>query len=882
MRKGLEPPPEYYNLTPSLEDVRQFTSRKFTFDIETNGWTKEISIVGISSEPYSVVVVPFRGAYVGELQRIFRDAEEVTGHNCLQFDLPVLRHNGVYIPQGCTVYDTMLFQHLVFPDLPHDLEFVGSQFSSKPAWKHDKDVFERYCARDVDVTIQAFRALKPMLEEKGLLDLYLDVQVPLSYICKLMHETGFTVSTARVAEVRKKLIHQSKEEEAYLPTELRTYSRPCRVRRPAPAGTLSPKTGKPIKFIHEESSELIVPWRSPQRKQEYLYGTESWQLACEPVRDAKSGNITTGKLALDKLYRRALKDKTLVEKGAPRAIQALKNLNKWDELISTFASEAMVKLEKQHPHFNVHGTNSGRLSSTNPNAQNIPESARVMYVPSHEGWRILECFPGDTRVLTGDLRWVEAQTLKVGDPVWAFDENPSLETGYKRKTRRFHLDKVTNTSSLQKECVRIVTDKGEITTSLNHSWLVRNGKGTNYKWIPASDLKCGAQVAFFKEPWASATEPEEFWLSGLLDGEGWITKSGGCGVAQNPGLVLKKVKETLSKNAFAFNENSKQKCVSLTFKGESFAFTRLAGFYRPVRLLENACKRLNGMQTWGYNTENARIISIENVGMREVFAIETGLHTLVANGFLTHNCDYSNIENRLTAWFSNDEERLRRFREIPNFTEHKWACEIFFGIPMAEVEKDNDKDAPYGKAKRIVHGTGYGLGAKKMSMMFDMDFKETKELIDKWKKALPELTAWQERTVAQATRQGYLRNPFGRMRWFYTSSLYTESLSFLPQSTAADVIFRAMIGLMWERIGLTEEQAKKVSPVVAHLPKECNLLLQVHDSLIWEYAPHIEEQLILTVKSVMEQPFKELGGLSLPIGIQTSDSSWGEVEPWKH
>lgn len=619
LRKSTVLPPERYNLRPDLDAVKAFDATTFAFDIETSYWwtkTTQITMVGLAAKNYEVIVVPFKGSYIAELKRIFKAAKECIGHNSIQFDIPILEENGVILPDDCVLYDTMLMQHLRFPDLPHDLEFVGSMFSNKPAWKSDKKDFELYCARDVDVTIQAFNQLKPMLKQYGLDTLYHEVQVPLAKICRLMQTTGFKINPNQIHTVREKLLAEMKVEEANLPEHLRSHMVKVNKRKPAPAGTLSAKTGKPLKFIMEEVEELETPWRSPDVIEKYLYT----ELALPIQLDLKSDRVTTGKMALDKLYR----------KTKNRSILALRKLRQMNSLVTLFCKETMTKIDRMHPHFNVHGTASGRLSSSDPNLQNVPETARYIYVPSHAGWKIIDV-------------------------------------------------------------------------------------------------------------------------------------------------------------------------------------------------------------------------------------------------------DYSQIENRLTAFFADDQERMGRFITDPKFSEHKFAASLFLNIPYDEVEKDNDKDAPYGKAKRIVHGTNYGMGAKKISLMYDMDFKDTKILQEKWKNAIWKTIQWQNRCADEAKKNGYLTTPFGRKRWFYTTSYYTESLSFLPQSTAADVIFRSMLALMHERIGWSRERVSSLVQHVEPLPRPVNLLLSVHDSLVFEAPEEMLEETIALIKRVMEQPFKELGGLSIPVGVKVGDS-WGQCE----
>lgn len=624
LSKSLAQAPENYNLLPSLADVQAFDATTFAADIETDGWNTDIiRMVGLCAKPTEAIVVPFQGAYIEELKRIFRNAELVITQNGIQFDHPVLEKKGIVCPKA-KLFDVMLAHHLRFPELPHDLEFISSMFTNKPAWKHLKENFELYNARDVDVTMSAYLQLYPMLKQAGLLDLYENVQVPLAKICHLMHTTGIKIDPGHIEEARTRILQQMQALSLKLPEHLRTHEVLRTKTVKVPEGFID-ESGKKRKSRKVEVAEIVHPWRSSSVMEKWLYTEQGLPVQ----KDIKTGKTSTGKLALDKLARYTRLNKP----ECTEAIEALRQLRKLNSLETLFCKEELAVTGWQHSSFNVHGTSSGRLSSSNPNLQNVPEGARYLYVPSTPGWKLIEC-------------------------------------------------------------------------------------------------------------------------------------------------------------------------------------------------------------------------------------------------------DYSSGENRLTAYFSNDTERLNRFSQ-PGFNEHKYATSLFFGIPMEDVVKDNDKDAPYGKAKRVVHGSGYGLGALKMSKMYDMDFKETKKLMSEWKQLNPKLTEWQEATTSMAKKQGYLTTPFGRKHWFYTSTSYTESLSFLPQSTLADVCFRAMIALMYERINWPLENVLKLGlEVVEPLPQPANLLLQVHDALIVECPAEMVDEVVGVMKRVMEQPFKELGGFAIPVSASVGDS-WGEMSKWK-
>jgi uracil-DNA glycosylase family 4 len=94
-RKDLSVPPERYNLYPTLDEVKAFTATEFAFDIETPQYRElgdeaPITIVGLSAEKYHAIVVPFQGAYIDELRRIFLNAKTLIAHNGIMFDIPKL------------------------------------------------------------------------------------------------------------------------------------------------------------------------------------------------------------------------------------------------------------------------------------------------------------------------------------------------------------------------------------------------------------------------------------------------------------------------------------------------------------------------------------------------------------------------------------------------------------------------------------------------------------------------------------------------------------------------------------------------------------------------------------------------------------------------
>lgn len=604
LKKSLAQPPEFYNLNPSVEDLEEFLGQSIAFDIET-AWpvSDDITMVGISSRPFHTVVVPFVEPYIGALKRIFASAPHLISQNGLQFDGPRLKEVGFTFHPEVEEWDIMLMQHLVEPDSPHDLGFITSKYTNKPYHKDQKGIHESlYCARDTDATLQAFHQLKPLLVYHKLLELYRYTQVPLAKICHLMTKTGIRQDPSRVAAVRAKTLAEVTEWEGKLPDELK----PCVLAR------THKKTGKALK------PKPFVPWRSDKCVKEYLYKT----LSLKPKINAKTGRVSSDKRALASLYRATNNE----------AVSAIRHLKACSTLLSGFLKLERSQATVIHPSFNVHGTNSGRLSSSKPNMQNQPPAARAIYVPYHPEWVLVEA-------------------------------------------------------------------------------------------------------------------------------------------------------------------------------------------------------------------------------------------------------DFSQGENRLVAWYSGDESRMDRLAQ-PGFSEHKWNAATFFGMKYEDVKKDNSREAPYGMAKILTHGMGYGMGARKIAQDNELEEKYVRNLISTWKAANPLTISWQSQTAALAERAGVLTNAFGRKRWFWSDRTYTESLAFLPQSTLADISYRALVSLLYQRIGWSEEKARKICSVLAPLPEPAVVHCQVHDSILVGCPVQIMDNVIMCLKTAMEQKFTELDGYYIPVEVKAGKpgQSWGELE----
>lgn len=128
------------------------------------------------------------------------------------------------------------------------------------------------------------------------------------------------------------------------------------------------------------------------------------------------------------------------------------------------------------------------------------------------------CLAPDTLILKSDLTWEKVSNLEKDDELVAFDEELNLTKNTFKRSKVLENKKVTQPTYV------VRTNRGNVTASADHFWVVRRAKnfpfkkkGQGYKWVKTKDLKKDDQIAFTTEPWEIQ---ENCWLSGILDGEG--------------------------------------------------------------------------------------------------------------------------------------------------------------------------------------------------------------------------------------------------------------------------------------------------------------------------------------------------------------------------
>ena len=172
-------------------------------------------------------------------------------------------------------------------------------------------------------------------------------------------------------------------------------------------------------------------------------------------------------------------------------------------------------------------------------------------------------------------------------------------------------------------------------------------RGPGLIWKKASDLVESDQIAYFGDPWTTDDTRDGGWLAGIFDGEGSISKSSETNrisawkvnMSQNEGLVLQKAKDLLAQRGYTWYLNER-KCQHVVLTGGWREAVRFLGSVRPVRLLN---KHLMNMVAdmpklkAGSTYDLATVIGVKPYGDQAIASIRTSAHTMITNGFLSHN-----------------------------------------------------------------------------------------------------------------------------------------------------------------------------------------------------------------------------------------------------
>jgi SAM-dependent methyltransferase len=235
------------------------------------------------------------------------------------------------------------------------------------------------------------------------------------------------------------------------------------------------------------------------------------------------------------------------------------------------------------------------------------------------------CVSPETLVLTSDLKWVRADSVKIGDSIIGVDEyRPGL--GRHRRMINSNVEFIRN---FEHKRYKVITDCGEIIVTPEHPFLTKRNKST-LRWIQSSELQTGDRIKYVGNPWTE--DYSDSWLSGIVDRYTGINLT----ISQNPGLVLDKsvnILNTETNKIGVCDKGGNCKTINICGIGRTM---KILGKYRPVRLLDKF-KTILDSGKLGLPKDYATVIAIEILEDGPVVAIRTSSKTLITNGFISHN-----------------------------------------------------------------------------------------------------------------------------------------------------------------------------------------------------------------------------------------------------
>ena len=367
--ESLKTTPHEYKLIETEEDVRKLfdffiTKQILCLDTETTSINPiDAELVGLS---FSVeegkafyVAIPAERKKAERIVNIFKPLYESTkilkiGQN-IKYDMEVLMNYGVRL--AAPMFDTMLAHYVLQPEQKHNMDILAETLLNYqtihideligPKGKSQKNMRDispadicDYAAEDADITLRLYNVLKPRLKEADVEDLFYNIEMPLVPVLAEMEMNGVLLDTNALAETSKVFTDRMTQIE---------------------------------KNIYELAGHQFNI-ASPKQVGEVLFG--EMKIVDKPKK-TKTGQYVTSEEVLQQLRSKApIVDHILEHRGLKK-------------LLGTYV-DALPKLINPHTghihtSFNQAVTATGRLSSSDPNLQNIP-------VRGEDGKEIRKCF----------------------------------------------------------------------------------------------------------------------------------------------------------------------------------------------------------------------------------------------------------------------------------------------------------------------------------------------------------------------------------------------------------------------------------------------------------------------------------------------------------
>lgn len=227
--------------------------------------------------------------------------------------------------------------------------------------------------------------------------------------------------------------------------------------------------------------------------------------------------------------------------------------------------------------------------------------------------------------------------------------------------------------------------------------------------------------------------------------------------------------------------------------------------------------------------------NLQNIPIRTERGAKVRQAFVAPEGKLLMAFDYSQIELRVLAHFSEDQNLIKAFQDDLDI--HTATAAEVFSVSVSDVTSDQRRTA-----KAVNFGIAYGQGVFGLAEALGISRTESSEIIKKYFAKFPGVKTYIEQTILTARDKGYVETLLGRRR--YMDELQSKNAAVQKfgeraainapiQGTAADIVKKAMI------------QIAEQVPVP--------MILQVHDELIFEASPSEVDLYFQRIKNIMEQ-----------------------------
>lgn len=284
-------------------------------------------------------------------------------------------------------------------------------------------------------------------------------------------------------------------------------------------------------------------------------------------------------------------------------------------------------------------------------------------------------------------------------------------------------------------------------------------------------------------------------------------------------------------------------------------------------LLTMADKKTNRLHT-SFNqtgTSTGRLTSsepnLQNIPIRGELGKKVRQGFVADNAMVLISADYSQIELRILAHFSEDERLIELFERGEDI--HTATAAAILEIPVEMVTGEQRRIA-----KMVNYGIIYGMGDWGLSSRMDIPVERARMFIEEYYQKFPGVAKWRKQALEEAQRNGVVRTIAGRIRPVpgiaspnrqTAEAAERAALNAPMQGSAADIMKKAMIRID-ER--LREQDFKG------------GIIIQIHDELLVEIEKERVEEAKVIIKEEMEGAWRLRVPLVVEIGV---GKNWGEV-----